>query len=67
MRLALILLALAPTLVLGACASAAPEAGVANYDALKKAHADCAAKGGSLVLKKEGNPEDIGAYACERK
>ncbi len=50
-----------------ACASAAPVGGVANYDALKKAHADCAAKGGTLVLQKNGDPEYIGDYACERK
>jgi hypothetical protein len=63
-RTALAVLAL---LALGACASAAPEAGVANYDALKKAHTDCAAKGGTLVLQKNGDPEYIGDYACERK
>jgi hypothetical protein len=54
-------------LALGACASAAPDGGVANYDALKKAHTDCTAKGGTLVLQKNGDPEYIGDYACERK
>lgn len=62
---------LAAILVLGlavsACASATPDGGVANYDALKKAHADCVAKGGTLVLQKNGDPEYIGDYACERK
>ena len=52
---------------LGACASASPAGGVANYDALKKAHADCVAKGGTLVLQENGDPEYIGDYACERK
>ncbi len=60
-------LAILMALALGACASAAPAGGVANYDALKKAHADCAAKGGTLVLQKNGDPEYIGDYACERK
>jgi len=64
MRAALAMLAV---LALGACASSAPDGGVANYDALKKAHADCAAKGGTLVLQKNGDPEYIGDYACERK
>jgi len=64
MRTALAMLAL---LALGACASAAPDGGVANYDALRKAHADCTAKGGTLVLQKNGDPEYIGDYACERK
>jgi hypothetical protein len=50
-----------------ACASPSPEGGIANYDALKQAHADCAAKGGTLVLKKDGDPEDLQDYACERK
>jgi len=50
-----------------ACATAAPEGGVATYDALKQAHADCAAKGGTLVLKSGGDPEYIGDYGCERK
>ena len=64
MRTAVAMLSL---LALGACASAAPDGGVANYDALKKAHAACAAKGGTLVLQKNGDPEYIGDYACERK
>jgi len=60
-------LLLLSALGLAACASAAPEAGVANYDALKKAHVACEAKGGTLVLQKNGDPEYIGDYACERK
>jgi hypothetical protein len=64
MRTALAMLAV---LALGACASGAPDGGVASYDALKKAHTDCTARGGTLVLQKDGNPEYIGAYVCERK
>jgi hypothetical protein len=64
MRAALAALSL---LALGACASGQPDGGVANYDALKKAHTDCAAKGGTLVLQRNGDPEYIGDYACERK
>jgi hypothetical protein len=59
----------AGALLLGGCAGVegGPEGGVANYDALRKATADCASKGGRLVLQKNGDPEYIGDYACERK
>jgi uncharacterized lipoprotein YmbA len=60
-------LAMLAVLTLGACASGSPDGGVASYDALKKAHAECAARGGTLALQKDGDPEYIGAYACERK
>ncbi|MGZ6020351.1 MAG: hypothetical protein ACXWKO_16910 [Phenylobacterium sp.] len=40
-------------------------AGTADYDSLKRANADCAAKGGKLVLKPEGNAEYIDAYECK--
>jgi len=53
-------------LALSACALGGAEGGVANYDALKQAQADCAAKGGKLVLK-SGDPTWIGNYGCERK
>lgn len=52
--------------LLAGCAMGGAEGGVANYDALKKARDDCAAKGGNLVLK-SGDPTWIGNYACERK
>jgi len=50
-----------------ACAAPTPEGGIANYDALSQAHAACVAKGGTLVLKKDGDPENLQDYACERK
>ena len=55
-------------LLLGACAGEAGPAGdVANYDSLRQANAACAAKGGRLVLQKNGDPEYLGDYGCERK
>ena len=62
-----LLAAIAIAALAAACASPAPEGGVANYDALSQAQAACAAKGGKLVLKNGGDPEYIGDYACERK
>jgi hypothetical protein len=52
---------------LTACAEGGPTGGVANYDALRSATTTCTAKGGKLVLQKNGDPEYIGDYACERK
>jgi hypothetical protein len=49
-----------------ACATGGPTGGYANYDALKIARDACAAKGGTLKLKPEGNPERIDAWACDR-
>jgi hypothetical protein len=63
MRLA----ALPALLLLAACATGGPLGGYANYDALKQAQADCAAKGGTLKLKDQGNPEWIESWTCERK
>jgi len=54
------------SLLLGACAVGGAEGGIANYDALQRAQADCKSKGGNLVLK-SGDPTWIGNYACERK
>ena len=59
-------LILAGGLLLGACATGGVEGGVANYDALQRAQADCKTRGGNLVLK-SGDPTWIGNYACERK
>ena len=50
---------------LGACATGGPEGGVATYDALKAAQDSCAARGGRLVLKDQGDARDIEAYACK--
>ena len=55
-------------LTLSACASAAaPNGGVASLDALRDVQAACAAKGLTMQLKPEGDPERIDAYACVRK
>ena len=54
-------------LTLAACAAGGQEGGYANYDALKRATEDCAAQGGVLRLKPEGDAQSITAYACERK
>ncbi len=54
-------------LVLAACSSLQVEGGVATYDALKKATDQCAAGGGTLRLKKEGDSQYLEDYACERK
>ena len=62
-----VLIAIAGVLMLGACATGEQTGGYANYDALKRAQAACAEKGGTLRLKPEGNAERIDAYACERK
>ena len=55
------------TLAVGACASTMPTGGYASYDALKRAQADCAAKGGTLRLAHNGDAQYLGDYACERK
>ena len=57
---------IAASVALSACALGGAEGGIANYDALKKAQDDCVAKGGQLKLK-SGDPTWIGNYACERK
>lgn len=52
---------------LGACAGGPTrEGGVASLDALRDAQAACAARGGTMQLKPEGDPTYIGAYACQR-
>ena len=58
-------LALILALGLAACAGAGPDGGVANYDALRAASQACAAKGGKLVLKDQGNARDIDAFVCK--
>ncbi|HEX3367125.1 hypothetical protein [Phenylobacterium sp.] len=54
------------TLGLAACETAEPNGGAADYDALKRAQADCAAQGGKLVLKDQGDAQRIDAYTCKR-
>ena len=59
---------LALCLACAACAGAgATEGGVANYDALRKAQADCAAKGGELQLRRLGDPQVLSDFSCKRK
>ena len=52
---------------LAACAVGGPQGGYANYDALARMQQDCAAKGGTLKLKPEADPQWVDGYACERK
>lgn len=55
-------------LSLGACAGGPTrDEGVATLDALRDAQAACAARGLTMKLKTEGDPQYIDAYACERK
>jgi len=58
---------LAACLALAACASSAYEGGVANYDALRQATSDCAAKGGELKLSSGGDPQMISNFSCQKK
>ncbi len=58
-------IALIAALGLSACADMAPDGGVANYDTLKAAQQTCAARGGQLVLKDQGNAREIDAYTCK--
>ena len=66
MRMAVVAL----TMTLAACASGLDtmrDGGVATYDSIKAATEACAAKGGQLRLKRNGNPQYLDDYACERK
>ena len=67
MRLLLALSLMAP---LAACQSGMPadrDGGFATYDALRAGQAACAAKGGQFKLKKNGDPQYLGDYGCEKK
>ena len=60
--------ALLSALALSACAGGGgPTGNVATLDALRDLQAACAAKGQTMQLKPEGDPERIDAYACVRK
>ena len=55
-------------LAVGGCAGVGgPEDGVANYDALAKARADCVAKGQELTLVNGGDPQALGDFRCKGK
>jgi hypothetical protein len=43
------------------------DGGFATYDALRAGQAQCAAKGEHFKLKRNGDPQYIGDYACERQ
>ena len=43
------------------------DGGFATYDALRAGQAACAAKGEHFKLKKNGDPQYIGDYACEKQ
>ena len=56
-------------LALSACMSGVGtgnNAGLATYDDLKNAQQACAAKGGKLQLKKNGDASYLGDYGCEK-
>ena len=59
------------TLSLSACADlggvgSGRNAGIATYDDLKDAQKACAAKGGALKLKRNGDAQYLEDYACEK-
>jgi hypothetical protein len=59
-------------LTLCACSSmagvgAGHSGGIATYDDLKAATAACTAKGGQLKLQRNGDPQYLEDYACEKK
>ena len=63
-------LPLISALALAACATGAGfggSGGIATYDDLKAAQKACADKGGSLRLQKNGDPQFLDDYACEKK
>ena len=56
---------------LGLCAcmggvGAGRSGGIATYDDLKAATAACSARGGHLKLQKNGDPQYLEDYACEK-
>jgi len=62
-------LAIIVALMLTACTTGAGfgrSGGIATYDDLKAAQKACADKGGSLKLQKNGDPQFLDDYACER-
>jgi len=62
-------LAILAVLMLTACSTGAgfgKSGGIATYDDLKAAQKACADKGGSLRLQKNGDPQFLDDYACER-
>jgi hypothetical protein len=64
MRSGLLILA---ALMLNGCGIGGRDMGLATYDALAQAQADCAAKGGVLKQKDQANAKRLDSFACERK
>ena len=61
------LVILAMALGLSACASGPQSSGgFANYDDLRRATDTCAAKGGRLVLARNGDAQMLGDYECRK-
>ena len=59
----------AAALALSACSSGVgfgSNGGTATYDDIKAANVACAAKGGKLRLQKNGDPQYLDDYACEK-
>jgi hypothetical protein len=54
-------------LSLAACETGSNIGGTADYDALARAQQACAAQGGQLVLKDQGDAMYIQDYACKGK
>ncbi len=55
--------------LLGGCSAgvgAMPGEGVASYDALRAAQEACVEGGGTLKLKRNGNPRYLEDYGCEK-
>jgi len=65
----LAMLLIAASLGLAGCMSeiAQRDGGIATYDAIKAAQADCAAKGRVFRLKNGGDAQYLEDYACEKK
>jgi starvation-inducible outer membrane lipoprotein len=58
-------------LALAGCASTPGgidrDGGFATYDALRAGQAACAARGEQFKLKRNGDPQYIGDYGCEKQ
>jgi hypothetical protein len=49
------------------CSTASSEslgAGIASYDALRKANDACTARGGTVQPRKDGTPGELADYSC---
>ena len=67
-----VLMILAATLALGACASSSVESGatvgnVASYDALKQARDACVKRGGEIVQRPQSSGKRLADFVCKGK